>query len=81
MKVKFTACGGWDREKDSAMKTLTLGECYEVEKVSIDKWCTWLTLKVGGSYNHCLFENNKELEDIIKTGKCDGGDILVSLLI
>lgn len=45
MKVKFTACGGWDYEKDSAKKELILGDEYIVEWIIIDSWSSIFTFR------------------------------------
>lgn len=79
MKVKFTACGGWDYEKDSAKKELILGDEYIVEWIIIDSWSTYLRLENGKSYNHCLFQTDPVIEEIIRTGKYDGDDVKVSV--
>lgn len=81
MKVKFTACGGWGHEQESAKKLLVLGEYYDVDAIVIDKWKTYLTLKNDGCFNHCLFEYDEVLEEIIRTGKYSGNDVTVSLRI
>lgn len=78
MKVKFTARGGWDHDKESAKITLNIGEIYDVESISIHKWVTYL--KINGKYfNHCLFECDKELEEIIRTGKSDKVDVSLNV--
>ena len=81
MKVKFTARGGWDNQKEDAKKSLTIGTEYKVKSVIIGKWYTYLKLDVDGRYNHCLFEHNKELEDIIRKGYDDTNTVEVILSI
>ena len=63
-KVKYTGKGGYQCEKDSADKLLTVDEWYDVEHVDVGGWCTYLSLKGFDSktFNSVLFEESEDVD-------------------
>ena len=60
-KVKYTGKGGYQCEKDSADRLLTVDEWYDVEYVDVGGWCTYLRLFGfdNQTFNSALFEESE----------------------
>lgn len=65
-KVKFTAKGGFDFDKEQALKVLKIDDWYTVISVKVSDWTTDLYLDgINGGFNSCLFEQSDDIERAI----------------
>ena len=63
-KVKYTGKGGYQSEKDSADKLLSVGEWYDVESVDVGSFGTYLRLFGfdNKTFNSALFEESEDVD-------------------
>lgn len=70
-KVIFTGRGGWSGESDRALRFLTRGEIYKVERIDTYQAYTDVYLEGFGdeSFNSVMFEDVFETKDGVEYGK------------
>ena len=58
-KIRYTGNGGWDYQRESANKILTIGQDYTVDYTVVHGWYTdvYLIEIPDISFNSCLFED------------------------
>lgn len=68
-KVKFTARGGCEYERKSAIVNLELGKEYTVKKVKVAGWFTEIQLvgEIDKWWNSALFDDNDDLNQLMRT--------------
>lgn len=60
-KIRFTANGGYDHERDDSKKILSLNSIYTVFHIAIFEWSSYVVLKEfpNERFNTALFEKVK----------------------